>query len=160
MKNNVESANKGWEKKSIFWKVLVTTALAATLASCWVELNEVKFNKEDNAVNFEMAFAWWDYVHYDVTIKKENDSTYYGLVDWGFLWKKREFRNSNPDRVFEEITDEVCENVSDAQLSSQERIHELEVKAQNKIRFIQKEYQKMLDENDWAVKDSTIVYKP
>ena len=139
MKNNVESANKGWEKKSIFWKVLVTTALAATLASCWGELNEVKFNKEDNAVNFEMAFAWWDYVHYDVTIKKENDSTYYGLVDWGFLWKKREFRDSNPDRVFEEITDEVCENVSDAQLSSQERIHELEVKAQNKIRFIQKE---------------------
>lgn len=160
MKNNVESANKGWERKSIFWKVLVTTALAATLASCWGELNEVKFNKEDNAVNFEMAFAWWDYVHYDVTIKKENDSTYYGLVDWGFLWKKREFRDSNPDRVFEEITDEVCENVSDAQLSSQERIHELEVKAQNKIRFIQKEYQKMLDENDWEVKDSTIVYKP
>ena len=157
MKNNVESANKGWEKKSIFWKVLVTTALAATLASCWGELNEVKFNKEDNAVNFEMAFAWWDYVHYDVTIKKENDSTYYGLVDWGFLWKKREFRDSNPDRVFEEITDEVCENVSDG---SQERIHELEVKAQNKIRFIQKEYQKMLDENDWEVKDSTIVYKP
>jgi hypothetical protein len=36
----------------------------------------------------------------------------------------------------------------------------LEVKAQNKIKFIQKEYKKMLEENDWAVKDSTVVYKP
>jgi hypothetical protein len=42
----------------------------------------------------------------------------------------------------------VCESVSDAQLSSQESIYELEVKAQNKIKFIQKEYKKMLEEND------------
>jgi len=160
MKNSVDKGSELPKKNNTFANVLVTTALAATLASCWWELNEVKFDKEENAVNFEMEFTWWEYVHYDVTIKKENDSTYYGLVDWGFLWRKKEFKNADPARVFEDITDEVCENVSEAQLSSQERIHELEAKAQNKIKFIQKEYKKMLDENNGNVKDSTIVYKP
>lgn len=160
MRNTVDKWGESSGKSSIFASVLATTALAATLASCWWELNEINFDKDDQAVNFELSFTWWEYVHYDVSIKKENDSTYYWLIDGWFLWKKKEYRSNNPDKVFEEITDEVCESVSDAQLSSQESIYELEVKAQNKIKFIQKEYKKMLEENDWAVKDSTVVYKP
>ena len=160
MRNTVDKWGESQKKTSIFASVLATTALAATLASCWWELNEINFDKDDQAVNFELSFTWWEYVHYDVSIKKEGDSTYYWLIDGWFLWKKKEYRSNNPDKVFEEITDEVCESVSDAQLSSQESIYELEVKAQNKIKFIQKEYKKMLEENDWAVKDSTVVYKP
>ena len=158
--NSSEKKETNWKKRNIFANILATTALAATLASCWGELNEIKFNSEDQAVNFELAFSWGEYIHYDVTIKKENDSTYYWLIDWGFLGKKKEYHWDNPKKVFEEITDEVCESVSEAQLSSQEKIHELEVNAQNKIRFIEKEYEKMLDQNEWAIKDSTIVYKP
>ena len=122
--------------RTIFADVLATTALAATLASCWGELNEVKFDSEDNSVNFEMAFNWWEYVHYDVKIRKENDSTFYWLVDGG-LFKSKKFTWNTPEEVFEQVTDEVCSKVSEAQLSSRENIYELEAKAQNKIKFIQ-----------------------
>lgn len=159
MRKSAEKSSNAPKKRNIFSSVLVTTALAATLASCWGELNEVKFDSDDNSVNFEMAFNWWEYVHYDVTIRKEGDSTYCGLVN-GWYFKSKKFEGNTPERVFEQVTDEICENVSDAQLSSREHIYELEAKAQNKIKFIQEEYKKMLDENDWAVKDSTIVYKP
>jgi hypothetical protein len=46
------------------------------------------------------------------------------------------------------VTDEICDKVSEAQLSSREHIYELEAKAQDKIKFIQQEYKKMLDENN------------
>lgn len=160
MRKSADKPSNTPKKRNIFANVLATTALAATLASCWGELNEVKFDSEDNSVNFKMAFNWWEYVHYDVKIRKENDSTYYGLIDGWLLTKNKEYRWDSPDKVFEQVTDEICESVQEAQLSSREHIYELEAKAQNKIRDIQKEYKKMLDENDWAVKDSTIIYKP
>ena len=160
MRNTVNKWSKSSGESSIFASVLATTALAAALASCWWELNEINFDKDDQAVNFELSFTWWEYVHYDVKIRKENDSTYYGLIDGWLLTKNKEYRWDSPDKVFEQVTDEICESVQEAQLSSREHIYELEAKAQNKIRDIQKEYKKMLDENDWAVKDSTIIYKP
>jgi len=159
MRNSVDKGNELPKKSSFFSNVLVTTALAATLASCGWELNEINFDSDDNSVNFEIAFSGWDYVHYDVTIQKEGDSTYYWFANPWFL-KAKKFVWSTPEKVFQDITDEICENVSEAQISSQERIQELETKAQNKIKFIQKEYKKMLDENDGVVKDSTIVYNP
>ena len=159
MRNSADKRGESPKKTSLFSKVLVTTALDSTLASCWGELNEINFDSDDNSVNFEMAFNWWEYVHYDVTIRKDGDSTYCWLVNGGYF-KSKKFEWTTPERVFEEVTDEICGNVSEAQLSSRDHIHELEIKAQNKIKFIEQEYKKMLDENDWGVKDSTIVYKP
>lgn len=145
--------------RTIFADVLATTALAATLASCWGELNEIKFDSKHNSVKTSFKFVWREYVDCDMEIGKENDSTFYWLVDGG-LFKSKKFTWNTPEEVFEQVTDEVCSKVSEAQLSSREHIYDLEAKAQDKIKYIQREYRKMLDENDWAVKDSTIVYKP
>lgn len=147
------------EKKSIFWNVLKTAALAAILTSCWWDINDITFDNTDKSVKFEMQFNGSDEVHYDITIKQENDSTYYGLIDWGFFHEK-EIRRNTPEAVFEEVTDEVCDNVSRAQISSIEKITELEINAQNKIKYIQKQYKKMLEENDPNLKEQTITYQP
>ena len=159
MRNSADKGSESPKKSSIFSNVLATTALAATLASCWWELNEINFDSDDNSVNFEIVFSGRDYVHYDVTIQKEWDSTYYWFANPWFL-KSKKFVWSTLEKVFQDVTDEICENVSEAQISSQDRIHELEVKAQNKIKFIEKEYKKMLEENGWEIKDSTIIYNP
>ena len=54
MRKSAEKSSNAHKKRNIFSSVLVTTALAATLASCWGELNEVKFDSDDNSVNFEI----------------------------------------------------------------------------------------------------------
>ena len=159
MRKTVDKSSNAPKKRNIFASVLATTALAATLASCWGELNEVKFDSKHNSVKTSFKFVWREYVDCDMEIGKENDSTFYWLVDGG-LFNSKKFTWSTPEEVFEQVTDEVCGKVSEAQLSSRENIYELEAKAQNKIKFIQQEYKKMLEENDWAVKDSTIVYNP
>ena len=51
MRNSADKRGESPKKTSLFSKVLVTTALASTLASCWGELNEINFDSDDNSSN-------------------------------------------------------------------------------------------------------------
>lgn len=157
MKNTIDNPGEDSKKQNKFLNILKTAAIATLLTSCWGNIKDIHFNSQEKAVDFDMVFTWWDYLHYDVTIKQENDSTFYGLVDGDWFFDKKEFRWKTPDEVFESVTDELCEHVSEAQLSSQESITNLEVATQNKIRFIQKKFNEMLEN---GYQEETVQYNP
>lgn len=135
-------------------KAAVLSALLLVLQSCGQKLNEIIMNPKTNSTEFRIKHSGDELKNYHVIVEKRWD-TYYWLVT-GDL--KKEYHDKNVDVVFHWITEDVWNAAEDARLSSLNKVYELERKTKNKIKFVQWEYKKMVEEWDTLGEKKVIIY--
>ena len=124
------------------------------LQSCGQNLNEIIMNPKTNSTEFRIKHSGDELKNYHVVVEKRWD-TYYWLIN-GDL--KKEYHDKNVNVVFNRLTEDLCNAVEDARLSSLNNVFELERKTKNKIKFAQWEYEKMIEEWDSLGEEKIIIY--